>query len=54
MDVAATIAVLPPTLTRIEAAIRGGEAALARPYIAERTVHKPASGWGWRLLGRAR
>jgi tetratricopeptide (TPR) repeat protein len=42
------------TLTLIEAAIRGGQPALARHYIAERTVHKPASGWGWRLLGRAR
>jgi tetratricopeptide (TPR) repeat protein len=41
------------TLTLIEAAIRGGECALARHYIAERTVHKPASGWGWRLLARA-
>jgi tetratricopeptide (TPR) repeat protein len=41
------------TLTLIEAAIRSGECALARHYIAERTVHKPASGWGWRLLARA-
>jgi tetratricopeptide (TPR) repeat protein len=41
------------TLTLIEAAIRGGQPALARHYIAERTVHKPASGWGWRLLARA-
>ncbi|MGH7278053.1 MAG: hypothetical protein ACREJG_05140 [Candidatus Rokuibacteriota bacterium] len=40
------------TLTLIEAALRGGQPALARHYIAERTVHKPASGWGWRLLGR--
>jgi hypothetical protein len=40
------------TLTLIEAALRGGEPELARHYIAERTVHKPASGWGWRLLAR--
>jgi predicted Zn-dependent protease len=40
------------TLTLIEAAIRGGHVALARHYIAERTVHKPASAWGWRLLAR--
>ncbi|MGH7392356.1 MAG: tetratricopeptide repeat protein [Candidatus Rokuibacteriota bacterium] len=40
------------TLTLIEAAIRSGRSALARHYIAERTVHKPASGWGWRLLAR--
>jgi tetratricopeptide (TPR) repeat protein len=40
------------TLTLIEAAIRSGQSALARHYIAERTVHKPASGWGWRLLAR--
>jgi hypothetical protein len=42
------------TLTLIEAAIRSGQSALARHYIAERTVHKPASGWGWRLLARTR
>jgi hypothetical protein len=40
------------TLTLIEAAIRSGQAALARHYLAERTVHRPASGWGWRLLAR--
>jgi hypothetical protein len=40
------------TLTLVEAAIRSGQGALARHYIAERTVHKPASGWGWRLLAR--
>lgn len=40
------------TLTLIEAAIRSGRLALARHYTAERTVHKPASGWGWRLLAR--
>jgi tetratricopeptide (TPR) repeat protein len=41
------------TLTLIEAALRSGQAALARHYIAERTVHKPGGGWGWRLLARA-
>jgi len=41
------------TLTLVEAAIRAGLSSLARHYIAERTVHKPASGWGWRLLARA-
>jgi tetratricopeptide (TPR) repeat protein len=41
------------TLTLIEAAIRSGRFALARHYIAERTVHKPASAWGSRLLARA-
>jgi len=41
------------TLTLIEAAIRSGQPALARHYIAERTVHKPSSAWGWRLLARA-
>jgi hypothetical protein len=40
------------TLTLIEAAIRGGHSALARHYTAERTVHKPASDWGWRVLAR--
>jgi tetratricopeptide (TPR) repeat protein len=40
------------TLTLIEAARRSGQTALARHYIAERTVHKPASAWGWRLLAR--
>lgn len=42
------------TLTLIEAALRSGQPGLARHYIAERTVHKPASRWGWRLLGRTR
>jgi tetratricopeptide (TPR) repeat protein len=42
------------TLTLIEAALRSGQPALARHYIAERTVHKPRGGWGWRLLARAR
>jgi tetratricopeptide (TPR) repeat protein len=41
------------TLTLIEAALRSGRRALARHYIAERTVHKPTSRWGWRLLARA-
>lgn len=41
------------TLTLVEAAIRSGQAALARHYIAERTVHRPGSGWGWRLLARS-
>ncbi|MGH7331336.1 MAG: tetratricopeptide repeat protein [Candidatus Rokuibacteriota bacterium] len=40
------------TLTLIEAALRSGQSALARHYIAERTVHKPTSRWGWRLLAR--
>ena len=40
------------TLTLIEAALRSGQSAIARHYIAERTVHKPASRWGWRLLAR--
>ncbi len=41
------------TLTLIEAALRGGQHALARHYIAERTTHKPVSGWGRRLARRA-
>ena len=40
------------TLTLIEAALRSGQPGIARHYIAERTVHKPASRWGWRLLAR--
>jgi len=40
------------TLTAIEAAIRAGRPALARHYVAERLVHKPASALGWRLLAR--
>ena len=40
------------TLTLIEAAIRVGQAHLARHYLAERLVHKPASALGWRLLAR--
>ena len=41
------------TLTLIEAAIRSGQTALARHYIAERIVQKPASDWGFRLDARA-
>ena len=33
------------TLTLIEAALRDGQPALARHYIAERRVHKPDSAW---------
>ncbi|MCG6869443.1 MAG: tetratricopeptide repeat protein [Gammaproteobacteria bacterium] len=40
------------SLTLIEAALRDGQSNLARHFIAERTVHKPGSGLGWRLLGR--
>jgi tetratricopeptide (TPR) repeat protein len=40
------------TLTLIEAALRAGQANRARHYLAERLVHKPASGLGWRLLAR--
>ena len=40
------------TLTLIEAAIRAGQVSLARHYLAERLVHKPASALGWRLLAR--
>jgi predicted Zn-dependent protease len=40
------------TLTLIEAAIRAGQGPLARHYLAERLVHKPASALGWRLLAR--
>jgi tetratricopeptide (TPR) repeat protein len=41
------------SLTLVEAAIRAGQRRLARHYIAERTVHRPGSGLGWRLLARA-
>ena len=40
-------------LTIIEAAIRSGHSRLARHYVAERIVHKPASEWGRRLLARS-
>ena len=41
------------TLTLIEAALRSGDRARARHYIAERLVHKPGSAWGPRLAARA-
>lgn len=41
------------TLTLIEAAIRSGQPALARHYIAERLTFKPTSQWGHRLHDRA-
>jgi tetratricopeptide (TPR) repeat protein len=41
------------TLTLIEAALRGNRSALARHYLAERQVHKPASAWAQRLAARA-
>jgi hypothetical protein len=41
------------TLTLIEAALRAGDAARARHYLAERLVHKPGSAWGPRLMRRA-
>jgi hypothetical protein len=37
------------TLTLIHAARRAGDFALARHYVNERLVHKPASAWGQRL-----
>ncbi len=37
------------TLTLIDAARRAGDVSLARHYINERLVHKPASAWGHRL-----
>lgn len=40
------------TLTLIESAIRSGRHALARHYLAERLVSKPAGRWGARLLAR--
>jgi hypothetical protein len=40
------------TLTLIEAALRSGQRNLARHLIAERTVQKPSSAWGWRLMKR--
>jgi hypothetical protein len=41
------------TLTMIEAALRAGMPARARHLTVERTLHKPASRWGWRLAERA-
>ena len=49
---AATPSAILITLTLIEAAIRAGQINLARHYLAERLVHKPASALGWRLLAR--
>jgi tetratricopeptide (TPR) repeat protein len=42
------------TLTLIEAALRGGQPAIARHYLGERLTSKPASRWARRLLQRAR
>lgn len=41
------------TLTLIEAAIRDGDPARARHYVAERLVHKREGRWGQRLWSRA-
>jgi tetratricopeptide (TPR) repeat protein len=41
------------SLTLIEAALRGGEAKLARALAAERTHVKPTSPYNWRLTARA-
>jgi hypothetical protein len=41
------------TLTLIDAARRSGNVPLARHYINERLVHKPASAWGHRLAAGA-
>jgi hypothetical protein len=41
------------TLTLVDAAMRAGLGRLARHYIHERLVHKPASEWGMRLAARA-
>ena len=41
------------TLTLVDAAIRAGVPKMARHYIEERLVHKPASEWGRRLAARA-
>jgi tetratricopeptide (TPR) repeat protein len=40
------------TLTLIEAAARGNQRSRASHYLAERTVHKPASAWPRRVAGR--
>lgn len=42
------------TLTLVESALRSGRDKLARHYLAERSVHRPASALGWRLGARAR
>jgi hypothetical protein len=41
------------SLTLVEAALRGGEAKLARALAAERTQVKPTSPFNWRLTARA-
>jgi tetratricopeptide (TPR) repeat protein len=41
------------SLTLVEAALRGGQARLARALAAERTDVKPSSPFNWRLTGRA-
>jgi hypothetical protein len=41
------------SLTLIEAALRGGQAKLARALAAERTQVKPSSPFNWRLTARA-
>jgi len=41
------------TLTVIEAAIRGGQHAVARHWVSDRNVQRPASALGWRLRARA-
>jgi tetratricopeptide (TPR) repeat protein len=41
------------SLTLIEAALRGGDAKLARALAAERTYAKPTSPFNWRLTARA-
>ncbi|MBZ0233710.1 MAG: tetratricopeptide repeat protein, partial [Deltaproteobacteria bacterium] len=40
------------TLTLIEAALRAGRTTVARHYLAERLVQRPASGLGARLMQR--
>jgi hypothetical protein len=37
------------TLTLIQSALRTGQNNLARHYLAERRIHRPASALGWRL-----
>ena len=41
------------SLTLVEAALRAGRKSVARHYLAERTVNRPGSVLGWRLLARA-
>jgi Flp pilus assembly protein TadD len=41
------------SLTLIEAAIRDGQAKLARALAAERTALKPSSPFNWQLAARA-